>query len=111
MTAQTTGPADQSEGGKGFLATIERVGNRIPHPFWLFLGLAALVVVLSAILSQTGISVEVPGEDEPVRIENLLTVENLRRMIEESISNFTGFPRWASFWWSCSASPSPRAAG
>lgn len=78
--------------GSGILDTIERVGNRIPHPFWLFIGLALLVVVLSAVLSRTGISVQVPGEDAPTQIENLLTVENLRRMIEESITNFTSFP-------------------
>ena len=78
--------------GSGILDTIERVGNRIPHPFWLFIGLALLVVVLSAVLSRTGISVQVPGDDAPTQIENLLTVENLRRMIEESITNFTSFP-------------------
>ncbi|ANS78493.1 Aminobenzoyl-glutamate transport protein [Serinicoccus hydrothermalis] len=76
----------------GVLDVIERWGNRIPHPFWLFTGLAILVALLSAVLSQTPISVQVPGEDAPVAIENLLTVENLRRMVVESISNFTGFP-------------------
>lgn len=89
--SRRTGRGQEGDRG-GFLDTVERVGNRIPHPFWLFLGLALVVVVLSAALSPLGISVEVPGEEEPVGIENLLTVENLRRMVVESITNFTGFP-------------------
>lgn len=71
------------------LDVVERVGNRIPHPFWLFLILAALVAVLSAALAST--SVEGP-DGEPVVIESLLTVEGVRRMVVEAITNFTGFP-------------------
>lgn len=93
MATQTNAGGDQQGGVvTRFLDVVERVGNRIPHPFWLFVGLALLVVVLSAVLSRTGISVQVPGEDGPTQIESLLTVENLRRMVEESITNFTGFP-------------------
>jgi p-aminobenzoyl-glutamate transporter AbgT len=48
--------------------------------------------VLSAVLGPLGISVDAPGEDEPVAIESLLTIENMRRIVVESISNFTSFP-------------------
>lgn len=68
------------------------MGNKIPHPFWLFTVLALVVVGLSAILSQTCISVQVPGEDSPTTVANLLTTDNLRRMVEESITNYTSFP-------------------
>lgn len=92
--ATQTGAGDRTQGGAmtRFLDVVERVGNRIPHPFWLFVGLALLVVALSAVLSRLPISVTVPGEDAPVGIDSLLTVDNLRRMVVESISNFTGFP-------------------
>lgn len=94
--ATQTDAGDRTRGGvmTRFLDVVERVGNRIriPHPFWLFVGLALLVVVLSAVLSQLPISVTVPGEDAPVGIDSLLTVDNVRRMVVESISNFTGFP-------------------
>src|SRR5689334_13337274 len=36
---------------------IERVGNKVPHPALIFLGLIVLVIVLSAILSWAGTSV------------------------------------------------------
>lgn len=45
------------EGGGGFLGWIERVGNKIPHPAMIFLGLIAIVIVLSAILAAAGVSV------------------------------------------------------
>jgi aminobenzoyl-glutamate transport protein len=36
---------------------IERVGNKVPHPAIIFLGLCGLVIVLSAILAAVGVSV------------------------------------------------------
>ena len=31
------------------LVIIEKAGNKLPHPFWLFLSLAVIVMILSAI--------------------------------------------------------------
>jgi aminobenzoyl-glutamate transport protein len=36
------------------LDTVERVGNRVPHPVMIFVYLIALVVVLSALLAAFG---------------------------------------------------------
>ena len=36
---------------------IERVGNKVPHPAIIFLGLIVLVIVLSAVLAAVGVSV------------------------------------------------------
>ena len=36
---------------KGFFYTIERVGNKIPHPVYLFIWLWVIAMVCSAILS------------------------------------------------------------
>ncbi len=47
----------ETEGGGGFLGWIERVGNKIPHPAIIFLGLIVIVIVLSAVLSAFGVSV------------------------------------------------------
>jgi aminobenzoyl-glutamate transport protein len=42
---------------RGFLGWIERVGNKVPHPAMIFLGLIVGVILLSAILSWAGASV------------------------------------------------------
>ena len=60
MSADTAPPEEATpQGQKGFLGTIERIGNRIPHPAIIFLGLIAIVVLLSAILSWAGIEAQV----------------------------------------------------
>ena len=48
---------EASQGQKGFLGTIERVGNKIPHPAMIFLGLIVIVILLSQVLYMTGVSV------------------------------------------------------
>jgi aminobenzoyl-glutamate transport protein len=75
-----------------FLDGVERVGNRIPHPFWLFLMLGGIVLVLSWVLSLLDVSVQSPAEEGTVEVVNLLSVDGLRRIVEEAISNFTSFP-------------------
>ena len=49
--------AEQESSGGGFLGWIERIGNKIPHPAMIFLGLIFGVIILSAILSWAGVSV------------------------------------------------------
>lgn len=71
---------------------IERTGNRIPHPFWLFLLLGGAVLVLSLVLSAIGVSVRAPTGEGTVEVVNLLSVEGLRRIVSEAIKNFTAFP-------------------
>ncbi len=41
----------------GFLATVEKIGNKVPHPVMMFLYLIIGVIVLSAILAWMGVSV------------------------------------------------------
>jgi aminobenzoyl-glutamate transport protein len=45
------------------LAGIERVGNRLPNPVLLFLGLLILLGLVSTVLAQLGVTVAVPGTD------------------------------------------------
>ena len=55
MSEATAEPETESSGG--FLGWIERVGNKVPHPAMIFLGLILSVIVLSAILAWAGVSV------------------------------------------------------
>jgi aminobenzoyl-glutamate transport protein len=73
------------------LDRIERIGNAIPNPALLFVGLAILTLVLSAIVSWAGVSVTHPGTGEAIRAVNLLSVEGLHKILTGLVTNFTGF--------------------
>lgn len=73
------------------LATIERIGNALPHPASLFAILAAIVVLTSGITSWMGLEVTHPGTGEAVRPVSLLSLEGFHRMLTEAVKNFTGF--------------------
>ena len=49
--------AEKPGGAQRFLDAIERLGNRVPHPALIFLGLIVGVIVLSHVLYLTGASV------------------------------------------------------
>ncbi|TVR51231.1 MAG: AbgT family transporter [Puniceicoccaceae bacterium] len=74
-----------------FLGFVERVGNRLPHPFTLFFLMALLVPVMSWILSLAGTGVTHPVSGAKVEVVNLFQAEQLKRMLTEAVSNFTGF--------------------
>lgn len=73
------------------LDRIERMGNKIPNPAFLFFLLAMLALVMSAVVSWLDLSVTHPGTKETVRAVNLLTVDGLHRILTGLITNFTGF--------------------
>ncbi|GEK59999.1 aminobenzoyl-glutamate transporter [Marinococcus halophilus] len=71
---------------------IERVGNKLPHPVTLFAILAALVLVLSSILSAAGLQVESPGEEgETVQVTNLLSSSGIEYIFTSMVDNFINF--------------------
>ncbi|MBU5485362.1 AbgT family transporter [Clostridium sp. MSJ-11] len=82
--------ANQKKAG-GFLGWVERVGNKIPHPFILFIWLIVIVWVASLICSIMGVSVENPVDGKVVAVKNLLSGEGIRYMLENMIKNFTSF--------------------
>lgn len=72
------------------LGGVERAGNHLPHPFWLFCWLVIAVVGLSALFAGLGAEVARPsGEVEPVR--SLLSGEGLRWFVLEMVTNFAHF--------------------
>lgn len=75
-----------------FLRGVERLGNRLPHPFWLFTIMAAFVVVLSAALNAIGVSATSPADGEVVRVKSLLSAEGLSTIIGDAVDNFATFP-------------------
>ncbi|CEP34013.1 AbgT putative transporter [Halomonas sp. R57-5] len=77
---------------QGVLASIERVGNKLPHPFILFAILAALVVVISAILATLGVSAINPQTEAEVTVRSLLSADGVEFMLTSVVSNFVNFP-------------------
>ena len=59
--------------GGGWLGTVERVGNALPDPAMLFVGLLFTVGILSWLLSYFPYGVIDPRTGEPIVVINLLT--------------------------------------
>lgn len=75
-----------------FLHGVEKAGNYLPHPFWLFTILAAIVIALSAILEATGAGAENPADGEQVDVQSLMTPAGFQQMITDAVQNFVEFP-------------------
>lgn len=82
---------ERSKENKGFLGWVERVGNKIPHPFILFLWLIVFIVAVSLISTMTNLSVVNPTNDEVVVAKNLLSGEGINFALSSAVRNFTGF--------------------
>ena len=80
------------------LNAIERVGNKLPNPFMLFIYLALIVIVASWLMSMAGASVIHPGKGEVVPIQNLASGEGVQYMLTSLLTNFTAGPRSAWCW-------------
>ena len=84
---------------KGFLGTVENIGNKLPHPAIIFVLLAAIIAVVSHVLARMGVSVTYTGLDRStneikemtVQVVSLLSSEGIRFMFTTAISNFTKF--------------------
>ncbi|HCO0409321.1 TPA: p-aminobenzoyl-glutamate transporter [Escherichia coli] len=70
---------------------VERIGNKVPHPFLLFIYLIIVLMVTTAILSAFGVSAKNPTDGTPVVVKNLLSVEGLHWFLLNVIKNFSGF--------------------
>ncbi len=86
------------EGMTGFLGWIERSGNKLPDPVFLFFYLIIALVVISIIASFSGVSALHPtsideGTGAPLQIEavSLLAAENIQRLWVEMPKTFTHF--------------------
>lgn len=71
---------------------IERVGNRVPHPFLLFWILLLLLGVGSAVLAANGAAAQLPGAPQAQPVRDILSVAGLRQLLTTMVDNFIGFP-------------------
>ncbi len=79
------------------MGAVERVGNLLPHPFWLFALLGTITVVLSAVLSAINWSASyetvVDGvlQTTDVSVVNLMTFDTLAHYLTNFISIFMNY--------------------
>lgn len=76
---------------KGVLGWIEDMGNKLPHPFWIFVWICIFVVVFSGIAAFFGISAIHPDSGEEIVAQNLISGDGLRRFLQEMVTNFAHF--------------------
>jgi aminobenzoyl-glutamate transport protein len=76
---------------QNILKKIERVGNALPHPAYLFLIFTIIVVLVSALVSILGVEAQHPITKETIKSFNLLSSEGLRSFLNDSVKNFSGF--------------------
>src|SRR5699024_1760007 len=84
--AQKTGLTDRR------LTRVEWAGTTLPEPFMLFLILFAITGVVSTAMAWAGVSVTVPGTDEPTVIRGLFTGEGMTWLTTNLGANYVGFP-------------------
>ncbi|MCD8370485.1 MAG: AbgT family transporter [Clostridiales bacterium] len=82
--------ANARKGGK-VLDFIERVGNKLPHPYILFLWLCLILAVISLLCSVGGVSVVNPTSGDTVVANSLLSKDGLIWLLKNLLSNFQNF--------------------
>jgi len=78
------------------LSAIERAGNKLPHPFWLFVILCLLLGAISAVLAALNVTVTLPAKDETVAVRNLFSIDGAKFAIESALTNYATFPPLAT---------------
>ncbi|MGE7665186.1 AbgT family transporter [Ureibacillus composti] len=77
---------------KGILKWIETVGNKLPHPFMLFVYLCGIFIIISVVLAAMNVSVTHPVSGENVVVKSLLSQEGVHWILTNMLTNFTSFP-------------------
>lgn len=96
MADTKTPPSDDSS-QKGFLGWVERSGNRLPDPVFIFFYLIALLIIISVVCSLLGLTANHPVQENTdgspliIRSLSLLSAENIQRLWVEMPATFTHF--------------------
>ncbi|MBX3148346.1 MAG: AbgT family transporter [Gemmatimonadales bacterium] len=86
-----TAPAQPATRLDRALATIERIGNKLPDPALLFVILLIVVWITSALLSSMSFSEIDPRNGKPISIINQLTGPALASFLSNMVTTFTSF--------------------
>jgi aminobenzoyl-glutamate transport protein len=75
-----------------WLDRVERVGNALPDPVFIFLGLTALLVAVSVAAALLGWSAVNPMTGEILVSKSLLSAENVGKLLTDMPETMTNFP-------------------
>lgn len=64
---------------------------QMPHPATMFLLLTLAVIIVSWVCDIYGLSITLLPSGEEIRVQNLLNADGMRWMLQNLITNFTGF--------------------
>lgn len=76
---------------RSFLSLVERIGNALPDPVFLFFALIAILAILSEIAARTGLSSKHPVSGDAVAAVSVFSAGNLQRFLVEMPTTFTHF--------------------
>lgn len=92
-----------SSGLVRFARIIEHIGNKLPHPFYIFLILIGIILAASWICSMAGVSVTYlsaskTGEitEQTAAVVNMLSKEQLQKWLAGFVTAFTNSPNLTS---------------
>lgn len=96
---QTSGQEKPQGWFNRFLATVEFLGNLLPHPITLFAIFCVAIVVFSGIADWMGLSAIDPrpegakgrDPDGVIEVVSLLSAEGLQKIVTGLVTNFTSF--------------------
>lgn len=90
-------PTPAKDPAKGFLGWVERTGNKLPDPVFIFFYLILFLVVVSVLCKFFGLTAQHPtklaadGSPEIIKSASLLSAENIQRLWVEMPKTFTHF--------------------
>ena len=77
---------------EGYLAKIERLGNALPDPSFIFVWLILMLVIVSVVAAAFGVSAVHPLTGDTLQAQSLLTSQNVRRfLMAQSLRQATQF--------------------
>lgn len=77
---------------RGWLNRVERLGNALPDPAFIFVWLIAAVMVASAIAAGLGWSAVNPSTGKTVAVQSLFSATNLRKLLVDMPQTLAAFP-------------------
>ena len=87
----------QAKETKGVLAWVERSGNRLPDPVFIFIWCIGALIIISVLAAIAGVSalhptlMDTAGNAIVINAESLLSSTNIQRLLVEMPATLTGF--------------------